>query len=54
MGEKSPEPCASALAQRRERAGGERKFRRHVGHRADFAHQAVDDAARRAAGHEIG
>jgi hypothetical protein len=55
IGEKAPEPLRLGLgAQRRERASGERKFGRHVGHRSDLAHHPVDDAARGAAGHEIG
>ena len=54
IGEKSPEPCASALARSGERAGGQWKFGRHLGYRADLAHQAIDEAARRTAGHEIG
>src|SRR5262245_21783221 len=41
-------------AQRRQRAGSERKFRRHVRNGPDVAHQAVDEAARRTPGHQIG
>jgi hypothetical protein len=54
-GEKSPRPRASAFA----RSGGdgrgrERKRRRRVAHRPELAHHAVDDAARRSSGEEVG
>src|SRR3990167_102042 len=41
-------------AQRRDRRGGERKGGDAGAHRPELAHQAVHDAARRAAGDEVG
>jgi hypothetical protein len=48
--EKSPRPQhLGHCPQRPERAAGEREFRRQVAERSQFAHQAILDAARRAA-----
>ena len=49
--------CCRALrprAQRRQRRGGQRKGGQRVAHRAQLAHQPVDDAARRPAGEQVG
>ena len=49
-----PSPALGLGPQRRQCAGRERKLGRQVRHGPDVTHHAVDKAARRAAGHQIG
>jgi hypothetical protein len=52
-GVKSPEPFASARAQRRDAGGRERKLRRGFADRPELSHDAIDDPSRGPAGEYV-